>query len=405
MAQVDPWWGETAADNQLVTLTGNDNLPDLLIGRLPVSNTTETTTIVNKIIEYELNPPGGPWNTNHIFVADNPDNAGNFHSAADQFYGSLPSSLTGQRFYYGSENNGQTHIYADANELSSSFINALGNGASFVTFYGHSSWEQWAVESLLHLDNLDQLNNQNRLPIISEMTCFTGFFHHPKDVTLDEGLLRQSGGGAVAIWGATGLGVGTGHDQLQKGFYGAIMFDGHTVLGTGVLAGKLNLFSAGYYLDLLDTFTLFGDPALKLSGAFKPDLRITQTINGTNYQPGDQISFIITVENTGAGFAKNIVVVDNLPVGILGPTWSTTAPGVSVDGTYRWDLPDLAPNESVMIVVSGMIDLGLPPDFAITNVVSVTSSGSELSDANNVSVVTVGGSRIYLPIIVNGEGS
>jgi hypothetical protein len=98
-------------------------------------------------------------------------------------------------------------------------------------------------------------------------------------------------------------------------------------------------------------------------------------------------------------------VVDNLPAGVLGPTWSTTAPGVGVDGTYSWNLPDLAPNESVMIVVSGIIDPGLPSDFAVTNVASVTSSGSELSDANNVSVVTVGGSRIYLPIIVNGEGS
>jgi uncharacterized repeat protein (TIGR01451 family) len=140
---------------------------------------------------------------------------------------------------------------------------------------------------------------------------------------------------------------------------------------------------------------------MKLSGVFKPDLRITQTVNFPDNQPGDQVSFILSIENTGAGVAKNIVVNDNLPGSILAPAWSTTVPGISVDGTFSWNLPDLAPNESVVIVVSGIIDPGLPADLAITNVASVTSSVSELSEANNLSIATVGGLPVFLPIIVN----
>ncbi|MCB0167973.1 MAG: hypothetical protein KDI79_27340, partial [Anaerolineae bacterium] len=47
LAPVDPWWGETASDNRLVTVAGSDTLPDLLIGRLPVASAAEVTTIVN----------------------------------------------------------------------------------------------------------------------------------------------------------------------------------------------------------------------------------------------------------------------------------------------------------------------------------------------------------------------
>ena len=36
LADVDPWAGETAADNRYVTVDGMDALPDMLIGRLPV---------------------------------------------------------------------------------------------------------------------------------------------------------------------------------------------------------------------------------------------------------------------------------------------------------------------------------------------------------------------------------
>jgi len=112
-----------------------------------------------------------------------------------------------------------------------------------------------------------------------EMTCYTGYFQHPEYATLDEALLRHAGGGAVAVWGAAGTGFTRGHDLLQEGFYQAA----YNVSGTGtlpspaptvgeaVLAGKLQLFSpGGSNQDLLDTFTLFGDPAMTINLEFAP---------------------------------------------------------------------------------------------------------------------------------------
>ena len=398
LAPVDPWWGETASDNRLVTVAGSDTLPDLLLGRLPVASAAEVTTIVNKIIQYETNPPAGLWPTNHIFVADNPDSAGDFQAAADDGLTGLPASFIPYRYYYTEGSSNQPYLYTNPEDLNADLVADFTYGASFISFYGHSSWEQWAVESFLALDNLAQLQNQNRLPIVSEMTCFTGFFHHPKEATFDESLLRRSGGGAVAVWGSTGLGVGAGHDRLQAGFYQTISQDGGPDLGTAVLAGKLKLSALGYHQDLLDTFTLFGDPALRLSSVFKPDLRITQQLLGSGHKPGDPVTLTLTIENTGAGVSTGIVVTNSVPPEILSPTWSTAASGVSVSGTYTWTLPDLGSNQQVVIQVSGVIDPTLPDTFSIVNIATVSSGVSELSNANNRSAAIVGGHRLFLPL-------
>jgi hypothetical protein len=54
------------------------------------------------------------------------------------------------------------------------------------------------------------------------------------------------------------------------------MAQGETKLGAAVLAGKTALYATGFHPDLLDTMTLFGDPALKLHLTVTP-------INYTDY--------------------------------------------------------------------------------------------------------------------------
>ena len=179
------------------------------------------------------------------------------------------------------------------------------------------------------------------------------------------------------------------------------MQEGQPILGLAVMAGKLKLSATGFHRDLLDTFTLFGDPALNLSNIFKPDLRITQTITGSGHKPGDPVTFTLTIQNTGAGPVTGIVVTDNLPPALLSPSWSTTTAGVSASAAYSWTLPDLAANESVVITISATLDPALLPDFTLTNVASVSSAVSELSNINNTSIAVVGGQRIYLPVVAS----
>jgi hypothetical protein len=102
------------------------------------------------------------------------------------------------------------------------------------------------------------------------LTCFTSTFHDPGSVTLDEALVRHPTGGAVATWGATGLGLATGHHDLAAGFLENTYGAGQPELGPAILAGKLLLATQNTAPDLLDTFTLLGDPAQRLHLTITP---------------------------------------------------------------------------------------------------------------------------------------
>ena len=75
---------KTAADNRFVTLAGDDNMPEMRLGRLPANVNLADNTIyeardmVNKILAYEAATPDGSQcecsmaeQNNLLFVADN----------------------------------------------------------------------------------------------------------------------------------------------------------------------------------------------------------------------------------------------------------------------------------------------------------------------------------------------
>ena len=51
---IDPWIGETAADNRYVSVDGpSDFMPDMAIGRIPAQTAADVTAAVTKILAYE----------------------------------------------------------------------------------------------------------------------------------------------------------------------------------------------------------------------------------------------------------------------------------------------------------------------------------------------------------------
>ena len=260
LADVDPWAGETASDNRYVTLEGEDNLPEMLIGRLPVNSLAETQTVVEKIVGYENQPPPGTWANLSVFIADNPDPGGNFPALTDNLiHDRISSPWLPQKLYYQPNSNTPGDVQAGLQD-------SWNAGAGLVMYTGHASVHQWAVEKFLHLDDIAGLGNASRLPVVVEMTCFTGSFQSPGFATLDEALLRHPQGGAVAAWGPTGLGVATGHESLADGFMASLLEDAQAELGRAILAGKTNLaVQHPYHGDLIDTFTLLGDPATRFA--------------------------------------------------------------------------------------------------------------------------------------------
>ncbi len=256
LADVDPLAGETAADNQYVTVDGADDLPDYLLGRLPVNSTAELAAVVQKLVQYDQTPTPGLWRQTMAFVADTADSTSNFQATANAWIQELtqPPQIARKLYYNPAQN--------DDAAFRQAVFNQWQDGDEIMVYHGHSSIHQWGVERFFHLDDVSGLTNAPRLPVLLEMTCLTGSFQVPNLPTLDESLLRQPNGGAIAVWGSTGFGYSSSQDLLANGFLALLDPGADVSIGAATLAGKLNLANqTDQGLDALDTFSLLGDPA------------------------------------------------------------------------------------------------------------------------------------------------
>ena len=98
LANVDPWIGETAANNRYVTVSGADILPHMALGLLPVRTATEASQVVSKLLGYDA-ASAADWQKQAVFVADNPDSGGDFPASADLAASLLPSSFSVDKIY------------------------------------------------------------------------------------------------------------------------------------------------------------------------------------------------------------------------------------------------------------------------------------------------------------------
>jgi len=259
LAMVDPWAGETAADNRFVAIDGDDSLPDMLVGRFPVNSLAQTQALVNKTLLYENTPQVGAWSKDVVFIADNPDEAGNFTEKAEYLAtNDVPAPFTAHRFFYTPPTNTATQIH-------SQILSQMNAGSNIIVYIGHSSPSQWAVENLFHMNEIAGLNNAGRLPVLLESTCFTGFFQMPGRYSMDETFILNETGGAAAVWGPSGLGLLDGHWVLMDGFLKEVYINQRRGIGQAALQAKLNLAATiPAYMNLVETYTLFGDPAMDL---------------------------------------------------------------------------------------------------------------------------------------------
>ncbi|MDW8319671.1 MAG: C25 family cysteine peptidase, partial [Anaerolineae bacterium] len=267
LVHVDPWIGETAADNRYVSLDGpGDYLPDMAIGRIPARNPADVTAMVNKILAYEdpLQAPDGDWQSRAVFVADNyADSAGNFHALSDEVRTNwLPPGYTTPRIYY------RLNSSLDTGEkMRAAIKQAYNDTAVYVQWFGHASRFRWGSVSMFNIFDPPTLVPNTQLPFTAHYACWSGYFINIDNSwqTLSETLLLQPGRGSIADFAPSGLHIGSALLTLNEGLVLALFRDRIREVGDATTQAKLYFFanSSGWH-DVLDTQILFGDPALRL---------------------------------------------------------------------------------------------------------------------------------------------
>jgi hypothetical protein len=261
---VDRWLGMTASENRFVAISGEDYLPDMHIGRIPVTNRSQASAVVSKILAYEQNQPATDWNSNVLFIADNPDSGGNFPAYSniiiDNF---LPAAYTAKRIYYGS-----THTTVTSTRAA--ILDSINSGALIVNYVGHGAVQSWASENFFSVNSIPSLTNTDRLPMVASFSCLSSSFHYPTSgandpSALTEKLILSANNGAIATFGSAGMGLASGQDYLNRGLYNAIFSENVTRAGAAATHAKLYVYATtGAYQDLIDNYTFLGDPATLL---------------------------------------------------------------------------------------------------------------------------------------------
>jgi len=203
--------------------------------------------------------------------------------------------------------------------------------------------------------------------------------------------------------------------EIDAGRPVMIHVEGHTMVGVGYDDSSSDLM---YIHDTWDYSThqmIWGNSYLGMQHIGVtivqlqqyPDLSIAKRVVGPDPDPGDPVTFTLSIENIGSSIATNVVVTDTLSTDITLPSWANSP---SLAGTterggvpYVWDLPDLAAGASGVITIYGTIDSPLPPGWTIVNWATIATSDQETDLGNNSSVAIVGGYRVYLPLVLRNS--
>ena len=133
-----------------------------------------------------------------------------------------------------------------------------------MNYFGHAGIYELGSEGIWTKTDVDNMTNQNNLPIVLGMTCVAGRFEIPGFDAIGEHMVVKPDGGAVAAWVPTGLSLNDLARILDEGFFTAVFTDNHTVLGDAIMSAMTGYANEDYPAFTLDIFTYIGDPALNL---------------------------------------------------------------------------------------------------------------------------------------------
>jgi len=250
---------ETASDNWFACVAGDDNILDILIGRLAVQSLAEAEILVSKIITYETMPIENNWNRNVLFFADNDDGAEHFAAFSDTVIArKVPPDYNIETVYL---NN-----FADVNLAKSDLIDKFNQGCLVANYFGHGSIEYLAGEKLLKTSDIVKFTNENKQPFLVTLSCLNGFFHHAQlPNCLAEALLKGENGGTIGCLSPSGFALSSVMLNLAEELYDGLFDKNDAIMGSLMLRAKLGLKKSGeYFSDHISFYNLFGDPALRL---------------------------------------------------------------------------------------------------------------------------------------------
>jgi hypothetical protein len=258
-------------DQKFTHLVGNDNIPDVFIGRLSIDSLSDLAVIMAKTIQYARDP-----------LAYNSDWLGKGLVVAGNYANSYPIPITpkwtsywlrDELLSYGYDQV-DTVFYPPVQQGASYIIPSIDNGVGIVNYRGWGDANGWHYPEF-HVDDVNDLNNGWLTPVFMSYVCNSNDFANNVDPCLAEAIIR--GGtpnvpkGGVAFIGPSDLHTSTKYNNVINAYmYDAMLNHGVVELGPAMQAGQSGLikeFPAQNGLGEAQEFyahvyNILGDPSL-----------------------------------------------------------------------------------------------------------------------------------------------
>jgi hypothetical protein len=393
--------------------TGNgDYIPEMFIGRLPVSDTSELKTVVSKIIQYEkfqFADTNKFYNAAAVVAGYDSDHA-NYMNGQIKYavsnYLNTTNQITGNPFYYFSNLSASGALPA----RNDSIIKMINKGLSFINYTGHGDEFSW-----MHLNftmDTARIKNKNMYPLVISNACQTARFSLPASLgnrmvlTADKGAIGFIGCSNDSYWdedyywsvGAstpsanpTYLTTGAGaydrlfhtHNESASNWYftmGQINYAGNLAVSTSTSSFKK------YYWE---TYNLIGDPSVI-------------PILGT---PGHfNITLPDTIPNGIKTLSLNVDPFAYVAVSHFDKLWDASYSSPS--GSVMLDMPGTS-YDSCMVVITGQNKVPVIKTIRIRNItkeyLNLTSASINDTQGNGNGQADFG-EKLYLKLKVNNLG-
>ncbi len=256
---------------------------NISIGRLPVNTAEEARAVVDKIINYDSNPETySDWRNQLVFVGDDEDSGRHLNDVdlIAEKIGRQNPSFNLEKIYLDAFPQVSTPGGNRFPSVNEAIDNSLFKGTLVVTYLGHGGPNGWAQERILNISDINNWDNENRLPIFITATCTFGGYDDVTFTTAGEEVILNPRGGAVALLTTTRAVFASSNADLTESVLDEIFSRENNriqTLGEAMTNAK-NSISSSFTNTNSRKFTLLGDPSQKLA---IPEYEVkTEQING-----------------------------------------------------------------------------------------------------------------------------
>lgn len=264
------------ADNEYATVSGDDDLPDLLMGRFSVNTPEELTGIIEKTLSYERSLKVGEWTDKQLFVTDDePEFARIANKVIEEVIPVFAETvrLFQQNFPY--SNYYRLWQRKQSRAATEALIQQINNGVLMMHYFGHGGPNIWTAERLFHFKDIEKLHNRTAPMFLTCSTCDTAWLDYPVDAirfSLAERFLKHREGAAIGVFGPTTGASPSDHEILVSSLCEGFFDLGLRKMGELTLYSKLRYALEKGNKYVIDQFLLLGDPWVSLAQSREPFL-------------------------------------------------------------------------------------------------------------------------------------